>query len=169
MTNTEYLSQIGILSRRIQYHAERILRLRRDAESISSRWGECSFAHTAEAPYVRLLEKIETLQEEVDTEIALLARLQEQAEEAINALPEENLRLVLLYRYLEGKNFVQTAELLYVNRNTAMRWEKKALSLLSLPDDAIDIASSASPKIPSETCGRYSTMQHAEHCTPVRV
>ena len=139
MTSEEYLSQIGILTRRCMYRQEQILRMRRDADAVSCRWGEYSRSDGADAPYVRMIERIAETEEKAEEENRLLLDLRAQAEAAIDRLPDENLKLVLLYRYLEGKNFTQIAEILYVCRLTVMRWKAKALELFIFPENPIRI------------------------------
>jgi len=143
MTNEEYLNQIETLTRRITYRREQLLRLRLEAESVSSRWKDLSGvgggAPSGEASYVRMLERIEAKEEELKGEEDLLFRLREQAEQVIELLPTEQMRLVLLYRYLEGKNYVQIARLMYVTRCSVMNWKAEAIELLSLPESPINI------------------------------
>ncbi len=140
MTKEEYLSQVQVLSRRIDYHRERLYRLRRDADAVSSRWGESAGARSADAPYVRMLEKIESAGEQLASENDLLSRLQEQVENAIGALPEERMRLVLLYHYLEGLSYSQIGAQLYLDKGTVYRWKERAVGRLELPEDPISIS-----------------------------
>ena len=137
ITKKAWLSQLNELSRRMTYHAERLHRMRLEADAVASRWGESSSTRSAEAPYVRMLERIETLQEELERENDLYDRLRAQIEEAVERLPQEKMRLVLLYHYLEGKSFLQVGDLLYMDKGTAHRWAVRALEELALPDDPI--------------------------------
>lgn len=139
ITKKEWLEQPGQLSRRMAYHAERLLTLRREADAVASRWGESIRAQCAEAPYVRMLERIETMQEKLKWENELYDRLRSQVEEAINGLPQEKMRLVLLYHYLEGRSFQQIGDLLYMDKGTANRWAVRALEFLILPEDPVTI------------------------------
>ena len=141
ITKKEWLEQPGRLSRKMAYHAERLLSLRREADAVASRWGESVCAQCSEAPYVRMLERIETLQEKLKWENELYDRLRAQVEEAIEGLPQEKMRLVLLYHYLEGKSFLQVGDLLYMDKGTAHRWASRALDALVLPENPIDIFS----------------------------
>ena len=141
MTKKAWLSQPGELSRRITYHTERLQRLRREADAVASRWGEGSSVRGGEAPYVRMLERIEAQEEQLEREYNLYDRLRAQIEEAVSRLPLEKMRLVLLYHYLEGKSFLQVGELLYMDKGTAHRWASRALDALELPEDPIDIFS----------------------------
>ena len=139
MTKKAWLSQPGELSRRITFHTERLQRLRREADAVSSRWGECASARTGEAPYVRMLERIETLQEELEREYDLYDRMKAQIEEAVARLPQEKMRLVLLYHYLEGKSFLRIGDLLYMDKGTAHRWAVRALDALVLPEHPVTL------------------------------
>ena len=143
MTNEEYLNQIETLTRRITYRREQLLRLRLEAESVSSRWRDLSGVGggtpSGEASYVRMLERIEAKEEELKGEEELLFRLREQVEQAIELLPSEDMRLVLLYRYIEGKNMIQVMGLMHACRSSVMQWKADGLELLSLPENAINI------------------------------
>ena len=141
MTTHEYLSQYRVLSNRITYHTERLRRLRLEADAVSSRWGESISAHTAEAPYIRILENIESARAELSAENDLLDRLQEQIEQTVELLPGENLRLVLLYRYLAGKSYAEIGNLLFSSKASVSRWLAQALDELPLPEDCISICS----------------------------
>ena len=137
MTKKEWISQLGELSRRIVFHTESLARLRREADAVFSRWGEGSSVRSTDAPYVRMLERIETLREELEQETGLYDRLRIQVEEAVGALPQEKMRLVLLYHYLEGKSFPQIGNLLYMDKATACRWAVRALEALVLPENPV--------------------------------
>ena len=95
MTKKAWLSQPGELSRRITYHTERLQRLRREADAVASRWGEGSSVRGGEAPYVRMLERIEVQEEQLEREYDLYDRLRAQIEEAVSRLPLEKMRLEL--------------------------------------------------------------------------
>ena len=139
MTKEEYLSQVGVLSRRITYHTERLLRLRREADAVSSRWGASVSAHSADAPFIRMLENIETAREELEAETELMSRLQEQVGETIRGLPDDRMRMVLLYRFLEGRTYQEIGGFLYVDKATAKRWQQRALQSLRLPEHPVSI------------------------------
>ena len=136
MTNEAYLCQTGILIGRIRFHEERLRRLRLEADAVSSRWGEHSGVKS-DAPYVRMMERIESIQEELDQEREILARLQAQTEETIARLPEEKMRLVPLYKYLEGKSYQQIGEIMYMGKSTAKQWQLRALECMTLPENPI--------------------------------
>ena len=97
MTKKEWLSQPAALSRRITYLTVQLHNLLLELDAVSSPWGEGSFVHADEAPYVRKLERIETVREKIRTATDLYDRLRAQIEEAVLGVPNENMRLVLLY------------------------------------------------------------------------
>ncbi len=140
MKPQEYLSQLQILDRRIAYRAVRLRRLEGELDAVRSPWGgRAGGSPSGEAPYVRLLERLESEKEELERENELRGRLQRQVEETVGRLPDENMRLVLLYRYLEEKTYTQIGELLCMDRSTAWRWAEKALARLVLPENPISI------------------------------
>ena len=142
MNAEKYLEQVGLLTSRITYHREDLKRILHEVDGISSRWGEIpGRSGIGDAPYVRNLETIERKKEELEMEEKLLALLRAQAEKVIDALPEEDMRLVLKYRYLQGKNYVQIGDLMFTSRQTVTRRKAMAIELLKLPEDAIDISS----------------------------
>ena len=57
----------------------------------------------------------------------------------IARLPEEKMRLALLYHYLEGMSFTQIGERLFMDRGTAFRWASRGLQCLELPEEPVTI------------------------------
>ena len=141
MTKKEWLSQPAALSRRITYLTVQLHNLLLEMDAVSSPWGEISFVHADEAPYVRKLEKIETVKERIRLAEDLYDRLRAQIEDAVLLLPNENMRLVLLYHYLEGRSFSQIGDILYLNKGSAARCAARAVEALALPPDPIDVFS----------------------------
>lgn len=139
MTKAEYLTQVRTLSRRIDYHNERLRRLRDQADAVTSRWGEHTASSGKDAPYVHILESIEAAREELEAEERLLVSLRRQVEDTVNTLPEDKLRFVLLYRYIEERKIEDIAELMYTSLSSVKRWIACALELLVLPEDPISI------------------------------
>ena len=61
----------------------------------------------------------------------------EKIDRVINTLLSPDYRILLRYRYLNRRTWNQIADLLHVDPRTVRRWHEKAVSLLTLPDDAI--------------------------------
>ncbi len=141
MTKKEWLSQPAALSRRITYLTVQLHNLLLELDAVSSPWGEVLSGHSDDAPYVRRLEKAETVKEQIRTAYDLYDRLRSQIEEAVLRLPSENMRLVLLYHYLEGKSFSQIGDILFLNKGSAARCAARAVEELILPPEPIDVFS----------------------------
>ena len=139
MTKKAYLSQPLALDHRISYHAEQLSRLKREADAVYSVWGERIAAGGNEAPYVRALQRIQALEEVIAEECALYERLREQVEQVIRNLPQEKMRLALMYHYLEGLSFSRIGEKLFMDRGTAFRWASRGLQSLVLPEEPVTI------------------------------
>ena len=92
---------------------------------------------SGEAPYVRAMRQIWEMQEAIDRDLELLVRLDRQIDRVINTLLSPDYRILLRYRYLNRRTWNQIADLLHVDPRTVRRWHEKAVSLLTLPDDAI--------------------------------
>ena len=62
-----------------------------------------------------------------------------QMEDMIHRLLRTDYQLLLIYRYLEGMTWEEIGDLLHVEKTTAKRWHKTALSLLQMPENPIFI------------------------------
>ena len=136
MTAYEYLSQLTYIDRRIQYDLMELEELRLRSMSVSSpNLGE-TVAHTQsnDAPFVKVLEIIWQKEERVKREIAELEQKREEIRGAIERLENEDERLVLLYRYLQGMKWEAIAYELHVSLSTIKRWHKAALSKITVGD-----------------------------------
>lgn len=136
MTAYEYLSQLTYIDRRIQYDLMELEELRLRSMSVSSPNLEESFSHSGstEAPFVKVLEIIWQKEERVKREIAELEQKREEIQSAIERLENEDERLVLLYRYLQGMKWEAIAYELHVSLSTIKRWHKAALSKITVGD-----------------------------------
>ena len=101
---------------------------------LTARWQIHLTAHS-------MLEKIETVRERIRTATDLYDRLRAQIEETILRLPNENMRLVLLYHYLEGRSFSQIGDILFLNKGSAARCAARGIEELVLPEEPIDVFS----------------------------
>ena len=87
-----------------------------------------------DAPFVKVLEIIWQKEERVKREIAELEQKREEIQSAIERLENEDERLVLLYRYLQGMKWEAIAYELHVSLSTIKRWHKAALSKITVGD-----------------------------------
>lgn len=141
MTVKEYLGQAYLLDKRIKSDTMELEELRLMSQTISSPGFEEHYNATknTDAPYVRSLEKIMLLEDEVDTKLLLLLNLQKQIEDVIEQLNDVDLQLVLTYRYIHNLSWYKIGMELSIDESTARRWHDKAMARVVVPDNAIII------------------------------
>lgn len=141
MTARAYLSQAYRLENRIKLIKERIEDLRELSTSVSSPGFEEHYNATknTDAPFIRVLEKIMEYEEEYQEQLYQLLRLQKQIDETIATVDEVDLRMVLTYRYIKSLSWYKIGAELCIDESTARRWHDKALTKVTLPEDAIEI------------------------------
>lgn len=141
MTNKEYLRQAYRLDQRINSDIEEVSRLREMACGISSPalGDRVQTSHSGEAPFVRSVEKILTLEERINKEIDLLVDLKEQIRGVISAVPDVDERMVLRYRYIQGLTWEQIGLEMNADERTIRRWHGNALLHITLPENPVVI------------------------------
>ncbi len=141
MTNKEYLRQAYRLDQRINSDIEEVSRLREMACGISSPvlGDKVQTSHSGEAPFVRSVEKILTLEERINKEIDLLVDLKEQIRGVISAVPDVDERMVLRYRYIQGLTWEQIGLEMNADERTIRRWHGNALLHITLPENPVII------------------------------
>ena len=92
-----------------------------------------------EAPFVRSVEKILTLEKTINAEIDLLVSLKEQMRGVIAAVPDTDERMVLCYRYIHNLTWEQISDELDESVSTVKRRHKSALEHVVLPKNLIQI------------------------------
>ena len=132
MTVKEYLHQAYRLDQRIKSDTMEAQNLREMAGSVSA-------IKNTEAPFVRTLEKLWTLEKKIAGELEMLSDLKKQIREVIEAVPDTDERMVLKYRYIHNYTWEQIGMELCADARTIRRWHGKALLHVTLPDDPIII------------------------------
>ena len=140
MTVDAFLSQHRILVRRIENKAARLRQLEQQKDAVMSLWGEHRGTNTHDAMYVRVLERIEALQMELEEDRETLLLLTEQIMDLFFILPDERMKNVLELRYMDGKSYQEIGDSLHIDRGTAKRWQDRALELLEVPENPVRIA-----------------------------
>lgn len=100
MTAKEYLSRYRVLNDGINAKLMQVEELRSKAQTVSG--GNSTGAHSPQ-PYDRIGEitaKIVDLEREINEEIDHLVDIQREIRESIAAVPEERLRTLLEYKYI---------------------------------------------------------------------
>ena len=136
MTAKEYLNQARHLDALINCRLREIDYWRELSSSVSGSNFEphCNPNKPTEAPFVRCLEKIDTIQRDVAEKIAYLVRLKGEINTAIDALEMRDEQLVLRYRYLDDCTWEEISRMLNVSLRTVHRIHGSALQHFSVPE-----------------------------------
>ena len=135
-----YLKQGIMLDQRINYQLKKLAELRENACSIPAvmpKGGKVQTSPDGDAPLVRALMRMEEQEERINREIELLVELKDQIREVIGQVEDDNLRMVLAFKYLEGMSFEEIGDVLHANKSTVYRWHKQAVGKITLPENAI--------------------------------
>jgi len=142
MTVKEYLRQAYHLDQRISAVMEETQNLRAMAGNVSAVRYDTDHVQTspsADASFVRALEKLWDLEEKAAEELNLLSDLKRQVREVIESAPNTDERLVLQYRYIHNLTWEQIGTKLHADRTTVYRWHGNALNHVKLPEEPIVI------------------------------
>lgn len=141
MTPKEYLKQAYRLDNRINSDIEELGRLREMSTSISSpMMGEkVQTNRNTDAPFVKCLERIYSLEEKINEEIDLFVDLKKEIRGVIDTVANTDERMVLRYRYIHNYTWEQIADELCVDSRTVRRWHGQALTHVTLPENPIKI------------------------------
>jgi DNA-directed RNA polymerase specialized sigma subunit len=141
MTVKEYLGQGYRLEHRIKLAQAEIEELREMSTSISSSGFEEHYnaSKNMEAPFERVLLKIGELE---DTQTAMLEKLlafKQELMSVFTSVSNVDEQLVLHYRYLCNKSWVEIGEKLGWDERTIRRWHNKAIAHVILPENPMVI------------------------------
>lgn len=135
----DYLHQAYRLDHRINSDIEEMTRLREMASSVSAPvFGEkVQTSRSAEAPFVRCVEKIMALETKINDEIDTLVDLKEQIRGVIDRVTDTDERMVLRYRYVHNYTWEQIGDELNADKSTVRRWHGNALLHAEVPENPI--------------------------------
>ena len=141
MTPKEYLKQAYRLDHRINSDIAELGRLREMSTSISSpSLGEkVQTNRNTDAPFVKCLERIYSLEEKINEEIDLLVNLKEEIRSVIAVVSNTDERMVLRYRYIHNYTWEQIGDVLGADSRTVRRWHGQALGHVTLPENLLKI------------------------------
>ena len=141
MTPKEYLKQAYRLDHRINSDIAELGRLREMSTSISSpSLGEkVQTNRNTDAPFVKCLERIYSLEEKINEEIDLLVNLKEEIRSVIDMVSNTDERMVLRYRYIHNYTWEQIGDVLGADSRTVRRWHGQALGHVTLPENLLTI------------------------------
>ena len=86
-----------------------------------------------EAPFVRVIEKIDELEREIEEKIRRLMELKEEISNAIDMLESHDEQMVLRYRYLDRLSWEEISHMMYVSERTVYRIHGEALAHFTVP------------------------------------
>lgn len=141
MTPKEYLKQAYRLDHRINSDIAELGRLREMSTRISSpSLGEkVQTNRNTDAPFVKCLERIYSLEEKINEEIDLLVNLKEEIRSVIDMVSNTDERMVLRYRYIHNYTWEQIGDVLGADSRTVRRWHGQALGHVTLPENLLKI------------------------------
>ncbi len=141
MTSKEYFRQAYRLDQRINLNIAELDELRAMACNITSSALSEKVARSRDgnAPFVKAIERITKLEQEIDAEVDTFVNLKEQMRAVIESVSNPNEKLVLHYRYTMNYTWERIGEELHSDRTTVYRWHNNALKNVVLPDNPIKI------------------------------
>ncbi len=135
MTPQQYLQQAKNLDALIQARLQEKETLQQVALSVrtSSLSPRVGGSHSNEAAYTRTIEKLLSVQQQLDDAIAAMVERKGLILSALGNLPTLQQQLVLRYRYLDGMTWEQIADLLQMSSRTIRRIHAQALQHFVVP------------------------------------
>ncbi|MCC8075306.1 MAG: DUF1492 domain-containing protein [Clostridiales bacterium] len=135
MTAKEYLQQAVDLDAQIESYIQEKDSLRRMACSIRSpqMGGRVQTSREPDAAFVRVLEKIEAVEETIVQKIDQLVDLKVEMSAAIEALEDPDERAVLRYRYFSLYSFGEIAAKMHYSERSIYRLHTSALNNFKIP------------------------------------
>ena len=141
MTVENYLSQYGTLKSWLSSDQVSLKVLRSSmadihAPDIAS--DSVQVSPSAEASYVAIMEKQESLEDKIRFEEDLLLRLKAEILRMMDPLDSDEYELLML-RYIRGLKWDLIFSHLHACRAAVFRWHQNLMKRLTLPENAIDI------------------------------
>lgn len=127
-----YLSRYRRLNQRIDRLLEEQGRWREKAMRITPVLSPVPGGGGSGSPIERPIEKVLEIDAEINREIDALIDLRRDIQGAIEKVPDENLQLLLTYRYINGLSFEKIAEKMNYCERQIYRKHGEALSWISL-------------------------------------
>lgn len=141
MDAREYFAQVPELNKHIKRVKEKIRRYREISISPRSPSLEQHYnpnPNTA-SPFEKPLLEILELEHELDELQKIYNNLNTEAKYILCQLDDDNERLTLQHRYLEGMSYVDIADELYRSERSVYRYEEAGLRHIIIPENHIEI------------------------------
>lgn len=141
MTAKEYLEQIGKLEHKLQCMKERAEYYDHMSLSIPGpSYGEKIGSNpnrNLEAPFIKWLIKLDEIKREIVKKEEEIKNLKADALLKIEALDNEDYKVILIERYFNQKTWNEIAMKIYTSEKTVRRWHENALVLLKIGENVV--------------------------------
>lgn len=127
-----YLSRYRRLNQRIDRLLEEQGRWREKAMRITPVLSPVPGGGGSGSPIERPMEKVIAMEGDINAAIDALIDLRREIQGAIEKVPDENLQLLLTYRYIDGLTWEQVAEKMDCSRQWIFSLHGKALQKIEL-------------------------------------
>lgn len=129
-----YLSRYRRLNERIDRLLEEQRRWRERALKITSTLSQAPGGSESGSPIERPIDKILEIEKEVDWEIVELQIVRKEIRETLNQLEDENLKLLMEYRYIDGLTWGQIAVKMHYGFQWVCKLHGRALAGIVLKE-----------------------------------
>ncbi len=127
-----YLSRYRRMSKRIDRLLEEQSRWREMALKITPVLSQTPGGGESGSPIERPMDKVLEIDVEINREIDTLQTIRQEIREALNQLEDENLKLLMEYRYIDGMTWEQIAEKMDYSRQWVTSLHGMALQKIKL-------------------------------------
>ena len=127
-----YLSRYRRLNQRIDRLLEEQGRWREKAMRITPVLSPVPGGGGSGSPIERPMDKVIAMEGDINAAIDALIDLRREIQGAIDKVPDENLQLLLTYRYIDGLTWERIAEKMDYSRQWILRLHGKALQKIEL-------------------------------------
>ena len=135
MTNQEkkeFLGRYRSAGEEVQRLGEEIAQWESRAATVTTRYGVGPRAGGSEDRLQAAVEHIDELRDELSRELERQLALRREIEAALGNLPDERLRQLLRYRYIQGWTWEKISEKTYTDPRWLHRLHDRALDLLTM-------------------------------------
>lgn len=136
LTAKQYLKQAHRLNELINSEVEELEQLMQLSSSTSSSnlsGMPSSSNRNTEATYAKAVIKVIDLEEKIKDEIASYVKLKDEIRDTINALTDNDEKLLLRYRYINFLTWEEICEKLNISMRTVHRFHASALQNIKVP------------------------------------
>ena len=127
-----YLSRYRRLNQRIDRLLEEQSRWRERALKITPTLSQAPGGGGSGSPIERPMDKVLEIEKEVDREIDELQIVRKEIRAALNQLEDENLKLLMEYRYIDGMTWEQIAVKMDISWRWSIKLHGKALGKIKI-------------------------------------